>query len=219
MIAERATLTGERGQAPTVVAKTSEARVYPRRPRARHDVGAEPLDWFRIGIVLTVVLLASGGGLTVAGLLRQGPLRDIGWTDRRLEGFAMERAPKTSYVIGVGAAVPASSCTLEVTVEVVETRKEVLLGPVRGREPRLPLTAPECADGGARENGRVYGVARLSAPVGDRNVLDARTRQKVEVVQPRAERTPAADVPPQRTPTATATPATSATPAASATTR
>ena len=211
MIAERAILTGERGQAPTVVAKTSEARVYSRRPRARHDVGTEPLDWFRIGVVLTVVLFASGGGLAVAGLLRQGPLRDIGWTDRRLEGFAVERAPSSSYAIGVGAAVPASSCTLEVTVEVVETRSEVLLGPVRGREPRLPLTAPECAEGGKRENGRVYGVARLSAPVGSRPVLDARTRQKVRVIQPRAERSPAAGVPPQRTPAATTSPATTPT--------
>jgi len=185
--------------------------VYTRRPRARHDVGVEPFDWFRIGVVLTVMLIASGGGLAVAGLFRQGPLRDIGWSDRRLERFAIEGSGPNAYVLGVGAEVPAASCTLQVTVEVVETREEVLLGPVRGREPRLPLTAPECEEGGARENGRVYGVVRLGAPVGDRHVLDARTRQEVVVIQPRAERTTAAGVPPQRTPTTTATPATTAT--------
>ena len=185
--------------------------MYPRRPRARHDVGVEPFDWFRIGLVLTVMLIASGGGLAVAGLLRQGPLRDIGWTDRRLERFAVEGSGPNAFVLGVGAEVPAASCTLEVRVEVVETPEEVLLGPVRGREPRLPLTAPECDAGGPRESGRVYGVARLSAPVGERKVLDARTRHEVDVIQPRAERSPAAGVPPQRTPAATTSPATTPT--------
>ena len=170
-----------------MVSKTSDVRVHSRRPRARHDVGVEPFDWFRIGLVLTLAVVASGGGLVAAGLLRQGPLRDIGWTDRRLERFYVERPSRDSYVIGVGAAVPASSCTLEVTVEVFETSDEVLVGPVHGRQPRLPITAPECEDGGARYLGRVYGVARLSRPLGDREVLDARTRGAVRVVVPRAE--------------------------------
>ncbi len=160
--------------------------MYRRRPRARHDVGVEPLDWFRIGLVLTVVLVASGGGLTVAGLLRQGPLRDIGWTDRRLERIAVESPGQGDRFLGIGAAVPASSCTLELTVDVVETSTEVLVGPVRSREPRLPFTAPDCAGGRERVNGRVYAVAPLAAPVGTRDVLNASTRREIPVVVSRA---------------------------------
>jgi hypothetical protein len=178
-----------------VVSKTGEARVYTRRPRARHDVGTEPLDWVRIGMVLTFVLLASGGGLATAGLLRQGPLRDIGWSDRRLERFTVERPAPDSTYLGVGVAVPASSCTLQLTVDVVETPKEVLIGPVHGRQPRLPFTAPECQVDVERVNGRVYAVAELDRPIGTRKVLYARNRRAVEIVAPRTERSQA-PVPP-----------------------
>jgi hypothetical protein len=171
-----------------VVSKTSDLAVSGRKPRARHDVGVEPLDWVRIGMVLTAVLLASGGGLAAAGLMREGPLRDIGATDRTLEDFEVERPPATSRTVGVGVAVPESRCVLEVTVEVLETPQQVVLGPVHTREPRLPFTAFDCADGVPHQRGRVYGVARLDREVGARQVVTAKNQAALEFVTPRRTR-------------------------------
>jgi hypothetical protein len=186
VIAERADTQGKRGRGTAVVSKTTELAVRRRRPRARHDVGVEPLDWVRIGVVLTVVLLASGGGLATAGMLRQGPLADIGSTDRTLEGFKVENWTPRAETLEVGVHVPASRCVLEVTVDVVETPQQVMVGPVHTREPRLPFTAPDCAGGVPRQrNGRVYATAQLSRELGTRSVVDARNQREVEVVAPR----------------------------------
>jgi hypothetical protein len=132
-----------------------------------------------------VVLVASGGGLATAGMLREGPLADIGSTDRTLEDLRLEQHTPDSEVLGVGAAVPASSCVLEVTVEVVETPQQVVLGPVHVREPRLPFTSPDCAGGVPHHEGRVYAVAQLSREVGRRQVVDAK-RETILKVAPRS---------------------------------
>jgi hypothetical protein len=189
-----------------VVTKTRDAPARAARPRARHDVGVEPLDWVRISLVLTLVAVSSGGALAVAGLARQGPLRDIGWTDRRLEGFEVQRAPSDAREIAVNAAgVPSSACTLEVTVEVRETRDAVILGPVHSREPRLPFTAPGCAGGVRQVEGRVVGIARLGAPLAGRPILDASDRAPVRQL----DRLP---VPPLPSPTPSPGPEPSGTP-------
>jgi hypothetical protein len=155
------------------------------RPRARHDAGLEPFDWVRISLVLTLVLVSSGAALAVAGFLRQGPLGDIGWAERRLEGFDVEQPPDDARAIAVNAVgVPSTACTLEVTVEVRETRDAVILGPVHSREPRLPFTAPGCDGGVERRDGRVQGVARLGAPVDGRRILRAADRRPVRQLDP-----------------------------------
>ena len=161
------------------------------RPRARHDAGVEPFDWVRISLVLTLMIVSSGAALVVAGLVRQGPLRDIGWAERRLEGIEVERPPHDARVIAVNAVgVPSSVCTLEVRVEVHETRDTVLLGPVHSREPRLPFTAPGCEGGVVRDGGRVQGVVRLDAPVDGRAILDAADRRPVRQLDPPPPSTP-----------------------------
>jgi hypothetical protein len=158
----------------------------------------EPFDWVRISLVLTLVAVSSGAALTVAGLGRQGPLRDIGWADRRLEGFEVERPPEGAREIAVNAVgVPSSACTLEVRVAVRETRDAVILGPVHSREPRLPFTAPGCAGGVERPDGRVQGVARLGAPVDGRRILRAVDSRPVRQLDPS---------PPSPSPTPSATP-------------
>jgi hypothetical protein len=169
-----------------VVSKTTELAVHRRKPRARHDVGIEPLDWVRIGVVLTVVLVASGGGLATAGMLREGPLHDIGSTDRPLEGFIVESYTPDSETLGIGVPVAASQCVLDVKVEVLETPQQVVVGPVHTEEPRLPFTAFGCPDGVPRQRGRVYAVAQLSHELGSRTVVNARTQRKVEIVSPRS---------------------------------
>lgn len=157
------------------------------RPRARHDAGLEPFDWVRVSLVLTLVVVSSGAALAVAGLVRQGPLRDIGWADRRLEGFDVERPPEGAREIAVNAVgVPRSACTLEVTVEVRETRDAVILGPVHSREPRLPFTAPGCAGGVESSEGRIQGVVRLGAPVAGRRILRAADSRPVRQLEPAA---------------------------------
>ena len=44
-----------------------------RVPRARHDAGLEPVDWFRVVLVIVVVLLAVAAGVLAAGRLGRGP--------------------------------------------------------------------------------------------------------------------------------------------------
>jgi hypothetical protein len=178
------------------------------RPRARHDAGLEPFDWVRISLVLTLVVVSSGAALTVAGLLREGPLRDIGWADRRLEGFDVEHPPVGAREIVVNAVgVPTTACTLEVRVEVRETRDAVVLGPVHSREPRLPFTAPGCAGGVVRDEGRVRGVVRLDAPLDGRRIVRAADSLPVRQLEPASTPSAAtASATPSTTPVSTSTP-------------
>jgi hypothetical protein len=201
-----------------VVTRTRGAPEAARaRPRARHDAGLEPFDWVRVSLVLTLVVVSSGAALAVAGLVRQGPLRDIGWADRRLEGFEVERPPEGAREIAVNAVgVPRSACTLEVTVEVRETRDAVILGPVHSREPRLPFTAPGCAGGVESDDGRVQGVVRLGAPVDGRRILraaDSRPVRQLEPAAPSPSATPPAT--PSGTPSPSPTPSSSQSPTSS----
>jgi len=192
------------------------------RPRARHDAGLEPFSWVRISLVLTLVVVSSGAALTVAGLLREGPLRDIGWADRRLEGFDVEHPPVGAREIVVNAVgVPTKACTLEVRVEVRETRDAVILGPVHSREPRLPFTAPGCAGGVVRDEGRVQGVVRLDAPLDGRRIVRAADSLPVRQLEPASPPSATPSVTPPATtgptPTPSPTPSGGASPAPSPT--
>lgn len=138
-----------------------------RAPRARHDAGVEPLDWMRVVLVLALIGLASGGALATAGVLRQGPLEMLGWTDRQRAALEYAGEPE-DRVVRVLVRLPESACAQRLVVEVRETEKTVELG-LHSREPRFTL--PPCTPVSRPAGQEPVAVARLDEPLGPRRVL------------------------------------------------
>ena len=135
----------------------------------------EPVDWTRVLLICAMVAAASGGGLAAAGLLRQGPLDDLGWTERERPAFAMATPPSPEdRTLNVVFDLPDGACPDRLTVEVEETPSTVVLGG-RSREPLLGLTGCPQATG----RGRPVAAAHLTAPLGDRPVLSAGSMRRL----------------------------------------
>lgn len=152
------------------------------RLRARHDVGRPPYAWRRLLVVVGSLGVTTGLTVTGAGLLRQGPLAWLGWSEQTLAPQQVTAAGPTASAVDLTVVVTWAGsvfCPQDLRVEAAESDRQVVIRRVTSRVPRLAMLGTHCAERPA-DQGRAYASFRLSRPLQGRPVV-AGNGQRLEV--------------------------------------
>lgn len=141
--------------------------------RARHDAGRPPYAWRRMLVLVGSLGVTTGLTVTGAGLLRQGPLAWLGWSEQVLAPQQVMVTGDRSSAVRLEVAVRGDGvalCPQDLRVEADQgSAARVVIRRVVAKAPRFTLLGTGC---GERRSGPVMATLRLDRPLRDRQVVD-----------------------------------------------
>jgi hypothetical protein len=153
------------------------------RLRARHDAGRPPVLLRRVLVLVGSLGITTGLTVAGAGLLRQGPLAWLGWSEQVLSPEQVVAAGPPSSAVDLKVAVRWDRdrfCPKQLKVHADQTTPaRVVIREVTSRMPRFPMLGPRCAEQRASQ-GRAYASLTLDRPLQGRLVVNG-TGQRLVV--------------------------------------